>query len=386
MQVSIVSTYPPQRCGIGTYTARLSRALANEGNSSVTVLSERGALDVRDGPVRSVVTFRREDDYVQAIVRKAVEVRADVVHVQHSPDIFGMDARMPLLLSRLKACGIRSVVTLHTVHTTCSGAIERRFRVASFHRKLGEAADALVVHGQHTMADELVEQGVPRSKISTIAHGTTDLATVDREAARHQLGLPIDGPVLLYFGFIHPQKNVHTILLAFRPLIRRVPNCRLYLAGSVQNPIFTNRVYRNTLRWLIHGQGLGDHVVFREEYVPAEEAPVLYGAADLVLLPYAQRYGSASGIVHDAFGAGKVPLCSRSPKFAEVGVAIDSQLLISTHSPRAWADAIADLLGNPVRLARLRTRVQQYAAKTSWGCVAEQHRTLYERILSVPCA
>ena len=213
-----------------------------------------------------------------------------------------------------------------------------------FHRQLGDAADALVVHGRHTMADELEKRGIALSKIHQIVHGTPDAHTVDREAARVQLGIPSGSPVLLYIGFIHPQKNVHTILLWFRRLLRQVPNCCLYLVGSVQNPILTNRARLKALKWIIRINGLAGSVIFRENYVPVQETSTLYAAADLVLLPSAQRYDSARGVVHDSFAAGRVPLCSRSPKFAVVGTAIDPGLLVSTYSLRAWSDTSRNCL------------------------------------------
>ena len=125
MRVSIVSTYPTQRCGIATYTAQLARAITDQGNDSLTVLAERGALDGIDGPVQSVATFQRHDEYERSILERTVKVRADIMHVQHAPDIFGMDTRLLRLLLGLRACGVRSVVRLHTVLTVWRGAMER---------------------------------------------------------------------------------------------------------------------------------------------------------------------------------------------------------------------------------------------------------------------
>jgi glycosyltransferase involved in cell wall biosynthesis len=383
MRVCLLSTYLPQRCGIATYTAALAHALAEDGGQPPVLLSEWGALSGDDHGVISYPTFSRTEDYGPSAVKKALELKTELVHVQHSPDILGMDQRLPNLLAALRQQGIATVVTLHTVHTVASAAAERRFGVGNFHRRLAEAAGALVVHGGPAMAAELVRQGVPDNKIQKIAHGTPVNIAVDRAQARLHLGLAQEAKVLLCFGFIHLQKNLHTVVLAMNRVLRQVPNALLYIAGSLQNRAWYNRSYLQLLRTLIRQQGLAQSVVLREEFVSTEEAAVLYGACDVVLLPYAQGYGSASGIAHSAIGARRIPLCSRSPKFLEIGSAIDPELLVPTHSPKAWADALLSLLTDEPRRAILTERVARYAEETAWPEVARRHRQLYRSLVSI---
>jgi glycosyltransferase involved in cell wall biosynthesis len=293
-----------------------------------------------------------------------------------------MDKRLPKLLHALSAKGIATAVTLHTVHNSRSAAIERHFGATTFHRKVAEAAGAVIVHGGPTMAAELVRQGVPEHKIREIAHGTPSIKLVNRSETRQRLGIGEPAKVALCFGFIHPQKNLHTVVLAMTQVRRRVPNALLYIAGSLQNRAWYNRGYLQLLRALIGRKSLSDHVWLREEFVSDEEVPNLYGACDVVVLPYAQGYGSASGIAHNAIGAHRVPLCSRSPKFLEIGAAISPELLVATHSPRAWADALSNLLVDDERRAALAARVERYAEQTSWPEVARRHRQLYRTLVT----
>lgn len=379
MRVCLVSTYAPQRCGIATYTASLARALAGSGEPP-QVISERVATRGEDAGVESWPTFDRHHDYTSEVLERATQLDAEVVHVQHAPDIFGMDERMPRLLSALRARGIATVVTLHTVHNTLSGAVERRFGVRDFHRRLAASADALIVHGGPAMAKELVRQGIERAKVHEIAHGTPEITPWARAEARRHLDLPGSAKVLLCFGFIHPQKNLHTVLLAMHQVRRHVPDALLYIVGSIQNRTAVNRLYLRLLSTLAARPSLSDNVIVREQFVPADGLPALYGASDVVLVPYAQGYGSASGIAHQAIGAHRVPLCSRSPKFSEIGSAIDPGLVVSTYNPRAWADAMTGLLTHPERLASLAEKVESYARDTSWPNIALQHERVYRAV------
>ncbi len=376
MRVCLVSTYPPQRCGIATYTAQLAQALAGSGEPP-QVISELEATRGAQAGIESWPTFDRHHDYASEVVERATELGAELVHVQHAPDIFGMDERLPGLLSALRARGIASVVTLHTVHNTLSGAVERRFGVRAFHQKLATSTDALIVHGGPAMAKELVRQGIDPNKVHQIAHGTPSITPWERAKARKHLDVPESAKLMLCFGFIHPQKNLHTVLLAMRHVRRRVPDAMLYIVGSIQNRTAVNRLYLELLQKLAARPSLAGHAIVRERFVPAEELPALYGAADVVLVPYAQGYGSASGIAHQAIGAHRVPLCSRSPKFSEIGAAIDPGLVVSTHNPRAWADAMTDLLTGSRRLDLLSEKVARYADDTSWPNIALQHQRVY---------
>jgi glycosyltransferase involved in cell wall biosynthesis len=376
MRVCFLSTYLPQRCGIATYTAELASALSSIESVEVSVISETGAMQGSDNAVDVWPTFTRAENYVEPIIRRARELCADAVHLQHSPDIWGMDDRVLRLVSGLGSAGMPTAVTLHTVHTAASGAVERRFGVAQFHRRLAEVAGRLVVHGS-AIAEELGQQGVPAQAIQSIAHGTPRVDTMARGAARELLGLPKDAPVLLCFGFIHMQKNLHTVALAMKRLRARVPDAVLYLVGSLQNRAWYNRAYLQLLRILSSSSDPMPPIVLREDFVSPAELPCLYGAADLVLLPYAQGYGSASGIAHLALGARRIPVCSRSPKFAEIAACIAPELLVPTHSPAAWADALTRLLTDEPLRAELTRKVERYAEQTAWPVIAAQHLDLY---------
>jgi glycosyltransferase involved in cell wall biosynthesis len=118
-------------------------------------------------------------------------------------------------------------------------------------------------------------------------------------------------------------------------------------------------------------------VIWRLGFAPEEEVGLLYGAADAVLLPYAQSYGSASGILHHALGAGRAVLCSSSPKFAEVAEHIGRDAVLPTHSARAWARALERAATDEGWLQSLEARARRRGVQTAWPEVGAQHVALY---------
>jgi len=380
--ICIVSTYPPQRCGIATYTAELALAMVDHGVKSI-VLTESGAADGTVNNITSLPTWNRCEDWVNNIVSAIHKMNLRVVHVQYTPDTLGWDNRLPRLLDRLSQDGVGTVITLHTVHTLTSGLLEGRFSAPSHHRKLAQHAHAIVVHGNATQAKELLRQGISAEKIFVIPHGTKVFNPPGQSESRARLGLSNRGPLLLYFGFIHALKNLHTIIRSMKFLSKQFPGIFLLVAGSIQNRGWYNLLYLRHCRQMIKRLKLERHIGLREEFVPDDLVPSLYGASDLVLLPYSQHYGSASGVLHNALGAGKLMLCSKSPKFAEITEHISPDLQVTTHDPKAWANRIAHLLLHQNRQETLLKRIRAYAEETSWPRIAARHLELYEKLQPV---
>ena len=100
MRIGFVSSYLPQRCGIAAYTASLAAGIRSirGGGDGPFVISECGSLDGRDRGTVSFPTFRRSEDYAFTVAERASALGLDVLHIQHSADILGTDARLLRLL------------------------------------------------------------------------------------------------------------------------------------------------------------------------------------------------------------------------------------------------------------------------------------------------
>ncbi|RLI32612.1 hypothetical protein DRO56_03260, partial [Candidatus Bathyarchaeota archaeon] len=82
MRVAFVSTFPPLRCGIGTYTEMLAEALAGKG-AEVVVLTERSVGEVKRRDLRVIPCFDSKRGFVEPVLREVEEAQPDVVHIQH---------------------------------------------------------------------------------------------------------------------------------------------------------------------------------------------------------------------------------------------------------------------------------------------------------------
>lgn len=63
MNISYISTYPPIRCGIGTYTNFLSQALSRINKElRISIVAENGAKKIKDKLFKTSPCFNRMEE------------------------------------------------------------------------------------------------------------------------------------------------------------------------------------------------------------------------------------------------------------------------------------------------------------------------------------
>jgi D-inositol-3-phosphate glycosyltransferase len=364
VRVALVSTYPPAQCGIGNYSQQLVGALAERApDIAVRVLAERSN---GTSPRGARQAWHRNDEWPRELLEAVEELAPDVVHVQHEESIFGEDYRLPMLVFALRARGIRSVVTLHSVYDT------RRAR--AFHARLLAQGAELIVH------QRAGSECVSGPQLTVIPHGTPRVAAITRDAARDQLGLPRDARIVLFFGFVHRSKQVHVALSAFERAARTIDDAVFVVAGRPRRNYLLDPIYQ---WWIERRLRRTPRVIYRPGFVPVADKPAYYAAADLVVLPHRQSYGSASGVLHEALAARRPIACSHGLKFAELVERLAP--VVPDACPRAgdvagWQCAIERLLVDDTARARAMDVIDALADETSWARAAEAHAALYRKL------
>jgi glycosyltransferase involved in cell wall biosynthesis len=313
-----------------------------------------------------VLEWSRRGDLLGAVERAG----AELVHVQHGAYL-GRDRRLLQLFASLARRDVGRVITLHGVH--------RGWLAARFHRALAAVSDRIVVHQPEAAAERLLRHGVPREKIAVIPHGTPDAPLPDRTEARRRLGLSPTAPIALFLGFLSISKSIHTVVRAFPRVIGELPQARLVVAGRPEKS-FPNRLYLWFLERLMRRGRAAGWLDYRPGYLPSERLADYLAAADLLLFPYQQSWGSASGILHRAFGAGRAILCARGPKFAEaqaLGAEVP-EAFARPGDPADWARCLTRLLADEPARRRLERLSAEHGRRSLWPDVAARHLALYQ--------
>ncbi|MBI4721866.1 MAG: glycosyltransferase [Candidatus Stahlbacteria bacterium] len=400
MKVAYVSTYLPQHCGIATYTDYLIQGIRQVSTeTNIKILAERsltsGAKPVKEEKFEVIPCWERDENYIPSIVENTKD--ADVVHIQHEYGIYKFDNRLPEVIRQIQAL---KVITMHCIRP--SQFSPRDAVDENTTKTLAQLADSIIVHlpSQEAILRRL---GIAASKIQIIPHGT-EINNVDKKLSREKLGLPLDGNIMLMFGFIKRHKCMDCAVEALKEIensssrgsrvfkgggvspLPLIDNTYLLVAGGVaenqtirESDNQTIKEYVEQVKTRIKELGLDSRVIFYNKFIPNNIVPYLFGAADIVLFPYYEEDRSASGSLHLAIGANKPIIASRIPKFEELQNICD-ELLILPHNAIGIA-RVANRIFNDNEFRQYVTRcTEDYRNKTAWQTIAKQHLNLYTQL------
>ncbi|MEM3658410.1 MAG: glycosyltransferase [Candidatus Hadarchaeum sp.] len=142
---------------------------------------------------------------------------------------------------------------------------------------------------------------LPGVDVFVVPHPVYDMFTSQKwpkEEARRRLGLPMDALVLLFFGIVRGYKGLKDFLIELSRAPYQEPagiRVLLVIAGEFWDD-------KSSYLQIIQDMGLGEQVVIEDRYIPNEEVPLYFSAADALVAPYRQETGS--GVIQMARGMG----------------------------------------------------------------------------------
>lgn len=370
--VVYISTYPPRRCGLATFTRDLVDAADDLGllaPPSVVAVSDVPGEYAYDARVVRELAQHRQGDYARA-AEEINRLRPDVVNLQHEYGIFGgEDGEWVLdLVERLRA----PLVT--TLHTVLSQPDPRRLRII---RRLAERSAVVVVMARR--ARELLEQvyGLPRGKVVHVPHGAPLPPDRPRAELRRRLGL--EGRVALCtFGLINPGKGIEYVLEALPAVVGAHPEALYLVLGQTHPGVkrHMGEAYRDRLLELVQRLRLEPHVRFVDSYLSQQDLVAYLFSADVYITPYLGRDQITSGTLAYALALGKA-IVSTPYAYAEEMLGDGTGILVPFRDPGAIAGALRRLLASPSLRGLLEGRAAARGWELSWDRVAQQYVRLF---------
>jgi glycosyltransferase involved in cell wall biosynthesis len=174
---------------------------------------------------------------------------------------------------------------------------------------------------------------VPADRIVKIPGGVDTerfQPATDRCAVRNSLGLPPRRPLLLTIRNLEARMGLDTLIQSMAILRRQAPQTLLLIGGAGS--------LRNDLESLTASLGLNEHVRFLG-FVPDEQLPLYYQAADFFILPTRELEGFGLVTV-EALACGTPVLGTPVGGTPEILRPLRSDLLFADINP----DAIAELI------------------------------------------
>lgn len=371
--------------GLPHYAAQLANAVADHADVTVLKAEETTADDVFSEDVRVLNAFESMNISLPELRKLNFDVRRNLRALASyrnlrlleavDPDIVhdptGLFPQVKFFVKRNRLDErYPFVVTHHEV------PIER-IPLSRPPEALESAVDALIpdlrterfiVHteNQRKVLQERVGDSTP---VEVIPHGVNDMFRNYDYDER-----PEEDHTVLFFGHIIPAKGIDTLIEAISIVRERMPDVTLVIAGNGRLGAGSKRIIeRYPANFEVH-----------DSFIPNDQVGEFFSRAALVAVPYRQQKGGTkghSGALATAFSFGKPVVASAAGDFpSQVGES-GAGTIVPPQDPEALADAIADLLENREKRARMAENSEKQAKRLSWDSIADRHLDLYESVL-----
>lgn len=379
LSAAFISTYPPRKCGIGTFSSDLVRSLKkiyirdSDKGDHFQVVALNNISHGYDFPPEVHFTIREQyrGDYREAAEFLNLST-LDVVNLQHEYGIFGGDdgSHIVYLLQHLKK---PVITTLHTVLDNPSPGQKETLKAIT------SLSTRIVVLAEKAIELLRTVYGVSEKKIVMIPHGAPDVPFLDASYYKDHFQAE-ERRVLLTFGLLSENKGIEYVLEALPAVVRTFPDV-LYLVLGATHPNVKREQgerYRISLESRVKELGLQQHVVFHNQYVTLERLVEFLVATDIYITPYLSKEQISSGTLAYALACGKA-IISTPYWYAEELLQSGRGMLVPFKNSELMAEKICTLLSNDVMRNRIRKNAYQFGRKMVWNEVARQYDTVFEQ-------
>jgi glycosyltransferase involved in cell wall biosynthesis len=364
-----VSTYPPRRCGIATFTRDLAAAT---GEYEIAALHAPGDTDLYPSEVRHRIRRDVPADYLK-VAHELNRSSLGVVSVQHEYGIWGGDDG-ELVLDFVAALTKPVVTTLHTVPQNPS-ARQRAILVG-----LIEASTSSVVMSQSAARLLTRAYGIAPNRLDVVPHGVPSLPLVEPDTIKPALGLA-PGPVILSFGLLGPGKGYETVIEAMPSVIEADPAARYVVLGATHPELLRREgeAYRGKLIRLAEALGVSRSVRFVDRYVTRTELGSWLMAADVFVTPYPNREQIVSGTLAYAMSAGKAIVSTPYPYAVEMLEAGRGRL-VTAGSSKDFSEVLSELLRDTDSRRQLGRQAYEFSRTMIWPEVGARYARIFSRV------
>jgi hypothetical protein len=344
--IRIVSTYPPRKCGIGTFSRDLANSLEHftgeVGHIRVAAIDKENLP--YDIPVDMVINQYSPQSWRNAannIISRAKESsNKTIVLLQHEygldPDDSGKDGEGVNYVNMAKAFAEKGLTTLVYLHTVLDNPDQHQKQVI---QDLTHYSQGLIVTTESAI--QILESpvyGIEHDKIKHIDHGIRmhHPSYFDRLSIKEKYGLK-DRFLITTIGLLSPDKGIQFGIKGFGRFLAESctasqRNSIVYLIAGQCHPEFAKsgsgaafrdfqQMLNQTLeeakvRWckttsLQNIEFDKFDVVFLDTFIEEKMLLELYGATNVVLLPYLNMQQISSGILADTLGSGRLAIATK---------------------------------------------------------------------------
>ncbi len=364
MKILMVTSYPPDKCGISDYSYNLVKEMRK--HAEVVIISRKG--DSENGIIHrknvkrswlqiieEIKTLPQAAEDVNRCMKIIETEKPDVLHVQYEPGLYNLFFALMLFDAlRIRFPRINKILTLHAIDY---------FPLNLFHKFfLYKKPDKIIVHTEY--------------------HKST-IKKINKNTIKVQMGLAPKATksaikdYALYFGFLSVHKGVESLIRAYSHVKGKIKT-RLVISGSI-NPAYKQQDYRDKIKELIEALELSDRIDFIYNYVPGEKLNKTIAGAKFVVFPYLKSYsGGQSQAIMDAIACAKPVIVSRLPGLTENILNGKNGIIVTPGDENELSNAILKLSSSNNLLNKISTNNRRLARRLSWKNIARKTIAAYK--------
>lgn len=371
-----VSTFPPEACGIATFTQDSADALdlASGGVPASVFAIERGPHQRYDDRRVTRVVRNDEDGAYRRAALAANTGPYDIISLQHEFGLYPGEWGRGVL-EFISHCRKPIITTLHTLMSNPPAAARDVIDV------LVQRSKGVVVMTHAASAILRKAYGSFATPIRVIPHGVPIIHRQYDAACKKRLGL-VGRRVLVTFGLIGRGKGLEAMIDAMPAVLRRCPEAVYLIVGATHPKVkdCEGESYRETLVAKVGALGLSSAVRFVNRFVELPELMTYLGACDVYITPYPGEDQIASGTLAYAMAAGR-PIVSTPYVYAREVLADGRGILVPFGDSAAMAEATLRYLEDGPLERRTRRVAYAYAIPMRWRIVGADHLRFFKEIL-----
>jgi glycosyltransferase involved in cell wall biosynthesis len=376
--ILFISTFPPSKCGIASFTQDLVRAISHEIKNDILInICALDKIDTLPGykfPVSMAMDAFQLDSCIDTANAINKNAAIELVCIEHEFGLYGGELG-DYLLAFLTMLEKPFIIRFHTMLPVPD---QKRLKVVKLISTLAEKVIVMTTHSARLLMEDYQ---ISPEKIIIIPHGTHANSQISAEELKKKYALK-NKLVLTTFGLLSPNKGIEKGILAMKEIRLQFPRAIYIVLGQTHPNLLQKEgeKYRNYLQQLIDENHLGENVRLVNEYVPTKKLMEYLALTDIYLFTSKDPNQAVSGTFLYAMSAGCV-IISNPFVLAKEMLDENTGIIVESGKEHELAKSAIYLLKNKSIRKKMRYYSLLKTRDTAWNKVAGKHVELFNNIM-----
>lgn len=372
-----ISTYPPEACGLATFTKDAADAVdlaAGQPVSAMAAIQKISSIPGTDPRIIHVINNDRPAAY-QLAADVANDGPCDVVSLQHEFGLYPGEWGCRIL-DFVDRCEKPLVTTLHTLLPSPQPFPRMVIR------RIAARSRSVVVMTQIAARLLVDVYGVEKERISVIPHGVPQVPFGRDESHKARLGFS-GRRLICTFGLINRGKGLEHMIRGMPAVVAACPEAVYLIVGAThpQVKLHEGEAYREELAELASALGMQANVHFVNQYLELPDLLRHLQACDVFVTPYPGKDQIASGTM--AYAMAVVGAVISTPYlYAQEVLAGGRGILVPFSDSAAMAAGAIRLLRDDRLRKRTQWQAYQYVRPMFWPNVGRRYLELFREVVA----